>query len=81
MAFYHLGVRQEFCNWETFEAQCERQNVVMMTSAHYGRMKEGRCVQETYDKHGKKQKMGCSEDILRYNWTLNLFSNRLMLGL
>ncbi len=38
----------------------------MMTSAHYGRMREGRCVQGGYDKQGNPYPIGCSEDIIRY---------------
>ena len=37
-----------------------------MTSANYGRMRIGRCVQETFDNQGNRHQMGCAEDIIRY---------------
>ncbi len=37
-----------------------------MTRAAYGRMKYGRCIHKTFDESGNTEKMGCSEDILRY---------------
>ena len=36
----------EFCNAETFRAQCDVNEVIVMTSAVYGRMALGRCVEE-----------------------------------
>ncbi len=59
-------LRREYCNWETFSATCERNQVVLMTSAHYGRMRLGRCVQKTYDDQGNQHRLGCAEDIIRY---------------
>ena len=37
-----------------------------MTSANYGRMRIGRCVQETFDNQGNRHQLGCAEDIIRY---------------
>ncbi len=37
-----------------------------MKSAFYGRMKYGRCVQESFDGDHKPHKMGCFADIIRY---------------
>ena len=57
---------REYCNWETFSAHCEPGEVVMMSTAKYGRMRLGRCIPETYDRHGNPSLTNCSEDILRY---------------
>ena len=62
----NLDLQREYCNWETFSAQCPKGQVVLMTSANYGRMNLGRCVQETFDNQGNRHKMGCVEDIIRY---------------
>ena len=65
---YHLDsdLRREYCNWETFRAQCKPGEVVLVTSAHYGRMHSGRCVEQKFDNDGNPDPMGCSEDIIRY---------------
>ena len=57
---------QELCNWETFSAQCPDNQVIMMMSAFYGRMKIGRCIRETFDNKGNRDPIGCSENIIRY---------------
>ncbi len=58
---------REYCNWETFRAECKEPNqVVLMTSAHYGRMRYGRCVGKTMDVDTKEvHEMGCSENIIK----------------
>ncbi len=43
------GFKREFCNWETFNANCTRGHVIMMTAAQYGRMRFGRCIRRAYD--------------------------------
>ena len=35
----------EICQTETFKAKCNEDEVIVMTSAKYGRMHLGRCVQ------------------------------------
>ena len=55
-----VDFQQDFCNWETFDASCATGNVIMMTSALYGRMKMGRCIHAM-----SNHNLGCSEDILR----------------
>ena len=37
----------EYC-WQTFNASCPDDAVILMTSAHYGRMKMGRCLSRDY---------------------------------
>ena len=47
----------EYCQWETFNATCQRGSVVVMHAARYGRMKHGRCADtDVY--------IGCSADVL-----------------
>lgn len=48
--------QQEFCQWETFNATCPKNDVILITSAFYGRMKVGRCL--TVDYH-----VGCHGDV------------------
>ncbi len=63
----HSGLVREYCNWETFRAECKDPGqVVLMTSAFYGRMKYGRCVTRTQNADTKElHQMGCSEDIIK----------------
>jgi len=60
---------QEFCQWETMRARCRwNSEVIVMTSARWGRMKTGRCL----NIHPKLMTLhrndpmfvGCSEDVL-----------------
>ncbi len=62
---YDSDLAREYCNWETFNANCSPGNVVLMTTAKYGRMRHGRCVPEFYDKKGNQAQVGCFEDIIR----------------
>ncbi len=64
--FSYLDLLRDYCNWETFQAQCKPGNVILITAASYGRMKFGRCVQKLYDEHGKHAMIGCQENIIRY---------------
>jgi len=48
----------DYCDTETFRAECARDEVVVMRSARYGRMALGRCV-ETEMGH-----IGCQRDVL-----------------
>ena len=49
----------EVCQTERFEASCERTDeVIMMTSAKYGRMEVSRCVQSDYGY------IGCSSNVV-----------------
>ena len=47
----------EYCQWETFDAECSEDEVVVMTSALYGRMRIGRCIKQDRDD------VGCSADV------------------
>ena len=41
----------DFCYYETFIAECQQQEVIMMTEAKYGRMELGKCVTEDLGRH------------------------------
>lgn len=57
----HLTEVRDYCPWERFNATCRQPSeVILMTSALYGRMRYGRCVKE---RHGSE---GCATDVLRY---------------
>ena len=47
----------EFCEWETFNVTCARDEVLVVRRARYGRMAVGRCVERNYGN------MGCSTDV------------------
>ena len=53
-------VMGEFCQWDTFNASCRSDQVVVVTSAMYGRMQAGRCASRSYGA------VGCSVDVLSY---------------
>jgi len=63
-------VTQEYCTAiEPFEASCLKNEVIVMTSAIYGRMKLGRCLESeerqlfvTLEKDPKF--IGCSDDVM-----------------
>ena len=50
----------DYCAWEDFEASCGPDEVIMTTSAKYGRMALGRCVKRNYGY------LGCTLDALAY---------------
>ena len=51
------GIR-EYCNRDGFEARCNDKEVIIMTSARYGRMRLGKCVKVDFGY------VGCSADVL-----------------
>ena len=56
--FQPLSSLAEYCLTEHFTAACHGSGeVIVMTSALYGRMRTGRCVREDYN-------LGCSSDVL-----------------
>jgi len=52
------GVVSEHCEREYFDAECGVGDVILMRSAVFGRMREGRCVQSEYGS------IGCRADVL-----------------
>lgn len=52
------GEIREYCLTEYFNASCSGDNdVILMTSAQYGRMRLGRCIRGDYN-------LGCSNDVI-----------------
>ena len=49
---------REFCQFQSFKAECPQGEVIMMTHARYGRMRLGRCVVADLGY------VGCSTDVL-----------------
>ena len=60
--YYHVfaGIMQEFCQWESFNATCRQNEVIMMEHARYGRMSVGRCVNKYFDE------VGCKTNVLTF---------------
>ena len=58
----------EYCSYESFHPTCSKNEAIVMTSAIYGRMKEGRCLKldprkaDNNDPHS----FGCSADVLEF---------------
>lgn len=52
------GEIQEICNMETFEGKCSADDIIVMTSAWYGRMKAGKCADPAYGF------VGCKVDVI-----------------
>ncbi len=60
--FFHGCVvgKGEYCQLESFNATCADDEIIIMLSAHYGRMRSGRCITRNYGN------LGCSADVLPY---------------
>ena len=54
------GELRDYCQWEIFNATCRPNEVILMTSAKYGRMQFGRCMKED---HGS---LGCYADVMAH---------------
>ena len=55
------GSLQDYCQWDAFNVSCSHGDVVVMTSARYGRMRVGSCVRQSYDT------VGCAADVMTYS--------------
>ena len=55
------GILQDYCQWDAFNVSCSHGDVVVMTSARYGRMRVGSCVRKSYDT------IGCTVNVMRYS--------------
>ena len=53
-----VGDGREYCERESFRADCADDEAILMTSAIYGRMRMGRCVKTDYGS------LGCTSDVL-----------------
>ncbi len=49
---------KEYCETETFKATCDKDELLLMSHARYGRMRVGRCVKLDYGH------VGCAADVL-----------------
>jgi len=64
-------ISQEYCTVkEPFEASCLKNEVIVMISAVYGRMKKGRCLENEEQQLfasvlNDRKFLGCSEDVMR----------------
>ena len=56
---YSFAERRDYCLHEIFNATCRAGSVLLMTSAVYGRMRIGRCIDGDFN-------IGCATDVLRY---------------
>ena len=48
-----LYLPAEICQWESFKPICKPNHVILVTDAHYGRLKPGRCTKKEYGHLGK----------------------------
>jgi len=51
------GIVREYCEWETFDAGCNPDEVIVITRAMFGRPNVGRCVKPAYGH------VGCFSDV------------------
>ena len=51
---------KDYCNMETFNATCRRDEIIIVNEAQYGRMNIGRCVKGNYGY------LGCSSDVISF---------------
>jgi len=67
------GNLREYCQLETFSARCRHGDVIVMTTARFGRMRVGKCI-DASERSSALQKvdpnsLGCYADVLdRLRW-------------
>ena len=68
LIFVDIDGGSEYCAYDSFHPVCSRNEVITMTSAIYGRMKEGRCLELDPRKADKNDPhyFGCSADVLEF---------------
>jgi len=64
LKYLETGTTVEYCQWEMLNASCPADQVLVFTSARYGRMQIGRCVTKNYGF------IGCSVDVFQHLNTL-----------
>jgi len=64
---------REYCQLETFSARCRHGDVVVMTTARFGRMRVGRCIDASSRSAALEKALqsdsnllGCYADVLEY---------------
>lgn len=60
------GAVQEYCHMETFQPRCTHGDVISMTTAMFGRMRVGRCIESDALQLQHPDSLGCSADVLGY---------------
>lgn len=61
-AFLILELPQEYCQFEIFRPQCSKNEVILMESATFGRMRVGKCIDaKEIETLGY---LGCSVDVV-----------------
>ena len=67
------GNVREYCQLETFSARCRHGDVVVMTTARFGRMRVGRCINASSNSAALEKvlqsdpnSLGCYADVLDY---------------
>ena len=56
-----MTTHEEFCEHETFAPTCVDGEVIVVSSAIYGRLNIGKCIPEKY-----AAELGCSTDVLSF---------------
>ena len=56
-----MGISEyrEYCQGDTFKAECQEGEVILMKMAKYGRMHAGKCISTAYE-------LKCEKDVLPY---------------
>lgn len=67
----HVGEDvREYCQLETFSPRCRHGDVIVMTTARFGRMRVGKCIdadaQSTLQLLSDPNSLGCYADVLDY---------------
>ena len=60
------GNANEYCAYENFRPVCSKNEVIVMTHAVHGRMKEGRCLELDMAAKQDPKYFGCSADVLEF---------------
>ena len=58
LSLFNSGL-QDYCPWESFKAKCQKNEVIVMEVARYGRMRLGRCVKNDLGY------VGCFSDVIQ----------------
>ena len=58
---YSVGESAQYCEDESFNADCPNDEVIIINKAEYGRMNTGKCISDQY-----AFLMGCSTNVLSF---------------
>ena len=67
--FLYTALNNEFCQFEIFQPQCSKNDVIIISGAIYGRMRIGKCItakeiSSEGDMVENRRYLGCSADIM-----------------